>query len=249
MPIELKPLAKPKLKKVEMACDTIIANKLTKFPVIDQCFSRTNFTIVTGLMGQGKTTLAVQMINSLYGHVFGDIYVVMPEDSIASIPDKSNFTKHLDPDEHLYHEYNEDTLNAIYEKLKSNSADGNYSLLLLDDFGNDYKNKACEKLLNRIIIRMRHLRCCVMILAQNIYQLPKKMREVASNLVTYNLGKAQMEKIFREFMNMKEAEFLEVMRLYKDPHDYLLLNIRKQKLYYKMEAEIVLKQDGEKSEE
>lgn len=243
MPIELKPLAKPKLKKVEMVCDVLIDKKLTKYPVIDACFSRTNFTIVTGLMGQGKTTLAVQMINSLYRNVFTDVYVVMPANSIASIPDKSNFTKELDPEEHLYHEYNEDTLNTIYDKLQDNAAEGNHSLLLLDDFGNDYKDKRCEKLLNRIIIRMRHLRCSVMVLAQNIYQLPKKMREVASNLVTYNLGKSQMEKIFHEFMNMKQDKFTEVMGLYKDPHDYLLLNIRKQKLYYKFEAEVILNED------
>jgi hypothetical protein len=248
MPIELKPLAKPKLKKVEMTCDVIIDKKLTKYPVIEDCFSRTNFTIVTGLMGQGKTTLAVQMINSLYKHVFADIYVVMPENSIASIPDKFNFTKHLDPEEHLYHEYNEETLNTIYDKLLENAEAKNHSLLLLDDFGNDYKEKRCEKLLNRIIIRMRHLRCSVMVLAQNIYQLPKKMREVASNLVTYNLGKAQMEKIFHEFLNMKPDKFVEVMRLFKDPHDYLLLNVRKQKLYYKFEAEVILNEDKEESE-
>jgi DNA replication protein DnaC len=248
MPIELKPLKKPKLKNVEMLCDTVIDNKLLKYPVIEDCFSRTNFTILTGLMGQGKTTLATQMINSLYRGVFSDIYVVMPQSSIDSIPDKYNFTKHLDPDEHLYHEYNEDTLNTIYNKLHENAENDNHSLLLLDDFGNDYKDKRCEKLLNRIIIRMRHLRCSVVILAQNIYQLPKKMREVASNLVTYNLGKAQMEKIFHEFMNMKADQFVDVMRLYKEPHDYLLLNIRKQKLYYKFEAEVIIT-DGEKSDD
>lgn len=244
MPIELKPLTKPKLKKVEMLCDTVIDNKLLKYPVIEKCFSRTNFTIVSGLMGQGKTTLAVQMINSLYKGCFADIYVVMPENSIASIPDKVNFTKHLDPEEHLYHTYDEDTLNTIYDKLQENAENGNHSLLVVDDFGNDYKNKACEKLMNRIIIRMRHLRCSVMVLCQNIYQLPKKMREVASCLVSYNLGKSQMEKIFREFMNMKPEEFADVMKLYSEPHTYLLLNIRNQKLYYKFEAEVLIKDDG-----
>lgn len=244
MPIELKPLEKPKLKKVLMLCDVVIDNKLLKYPVIDECFARTNFTIVAGLMGQGKTTLAVQMINSLFKGCFSDIYVIMPENSIASIPDKVNFTKHLDPEEHLYHEYNEDTLNTIYDKLQENAANDNHSLLLIDDFGNDIKNKSSEKLLNRIIIRMRHLRCSVMVLAQNIYQLPKKMREVCTNLITYNLGKSQMEKIFHEFMNMKNDEFTEVMKLYKDPHTYLLLNIRKQKLYYKFEAEVIIRDDG-----
>jgi hypothetical protein len=245
MPIELKPLTKPKLKKVEMLCDTVIDNKLLKYPVIEKCFSRTNFTIVAGLPGQGKTTLAVQMINSLYKGCFADIYVVMPENSIASIPDKVNFTKHLDPEEHLYHTYDEDTLNTIYDKLQENAENGNHSLLLVDDFGDQMRNKRTEVLMNRIIIRMRHLRCSIMVLCQNIYQLPKKMREVASCLVSYNVGKSQMEKIFREFMNMKAEEFEEVMKLYRqEPHAYLLLNIRSQKLYYKFEAEVLIKDDG-----
>lgn len=248
MPIELKPLKKPKLKNVEMVCDGIIDKRLTKYPVIEQCFSRTNFTIIAGLMGAGKTTLAVQMISSLYRNIFTDVYVIMPANSIASIPDKHNFTKELEPDEHLYHEYNEDTLNTVYSKLEENAEGGNHSLLLLDDFGNDYKDKRCEKLLNRIIIRMRHLRCSIMVLAQNIYQLPKKMREVASNLVCYNLGKSQMEKIFHEFLNVRQEQFVDIMRLYKEPHDYLLLNVRKQKLYYKFEAEVIL-DDDEKSPE
>lgn len=249
MPIELKPLQKPKLKKVEMLCDNIIDNKLTKFPVIESCFSKTNFTILLGLMGQGKTTLATQLISSVYKNCFSDIYVVMPENSINSIPEKHNFTKHLDPEEHIYHEYSPETLETIYDKLQNNSADGNHSLLVLDDFGGEYKNKECEKLLNRIIIRMRHLRCSILILAQNVFQLPKKMREVASCIISYNLGKSQMEKIFREFFNMKPDQFIDVMKLYKEPHDYLLLNVRKQKLYYKLEAEVIINDEKKSNDD
>jgi hypothetical protein len=47
---------------------------------------------------------------------------------------------------------------------------------------------------------------------------------------------------------MKPEKFVEVMRLFKDPHDYLLLNVRKQKLYYKFEAEVMLNEDKDESE-
>lgn len=239
MPIQLKPLEKPKFNKVTMECDVLIDNKLTKYPAIEQCFSRTNFTILAGLMGSGKTTLAIQMIRSLYKKCFSDIYVVIPEISLHSIAEKDNiFTKHLDPEEHLFHEYTEEVLNNIFEKLQENSSNGDFSLLVIDDFGANFKDKETEKILNKIIIKMRHLKCSVMLLCQNIYQLPKKTREVASNLITYNLGKSQMEKVFEDFMNIKKQTFEDIMKLYENPHDYLLLNIRKQKLFFKFDAEI-----------
>jgi DNA replication protein DnaC len=241
MSLELKPLKTPKFKGVKMECDVLIDNKLTKYPVIEDCFSRTNFTIIAGLMGQGKTTLALQMIRSLYRKCFSDMIVIIPEMSLHSIAEKDNiFLKHLDPEENIFHEYNADIMNTVYEKLQENSSDDNFTLLVIDDFGANLKDKDTEKILNKIIIKMRHLKCCVMLLCQNIYQLPKKIREVASNLITYNLGKSQMEKVFEDFMALKRNDFEAVMKLYENPHDYLLLNIRKQKLFFKFEAEVIL---------
>lgn len=239
MSLILKPLETPKFRKVNMECDVIIDNKLTKYPAIEDCFSRTNFTIIAGLMGQGKTTLALQMIRSLYRKCFNDMFVIIPEMSLHSIAEKDNiFLKHLDPEENIFHEYNADIMENIYNKLQENSSNGEFSLLVIDDFGANLKDKDTEKILNKIIIKMRHLKCCVMLLCQNIYQLPKKIREVASNLITYNLGKSQMEKVFEDFMALKRNQFEEVMTLYKEPHDYLLLNVRKQKLFFKFEAEV-----------
>lgn len=241
MSLILKSLETPKFKKVNMQCDVLIDNKLTKFPVIEDCFSHTNFTIVLGLPGQGKSTLTIQMIRSLYRKCFNDMFVIIPEMSLHSIDEKDNiFLKHLDPEENIFHEYTAEVMENVYSKLQENSHNDEFSLLVIDDFGANLKDKETEKILNKIIIKMRHLKCCVMLLCQNIFQLPKKIREVASNLITYNVGKSQMEKVFDDFFQLKRNEFEEVMKLYKSPHDYLLLNIRKQKLYFKFEAEVII---------
>lgn len=241
MSLILKSLETPKFKKVNMQCDVLIDNKLTKYPVIEDCFSRTNFTIVLGLPGQGKSTLTIQMIRSLYHKCFNDMFVIIPEMSLHSIDEKDNiFLKNLDPEENIFHEYTAEVMENVYEKLQENSHNDEFSLLVIDDFGANLKDKETEKILNKIIIKMRHLKCCVMLLCQNIFQLPKKIREVASNLITYNVGKSQMEKVFDDFFQLKRNEFEEVMKLYKSPHDYLLLNIRKQKLYFKFEAEVII---------
>lgn len=73
------------------------------------------------------------------------------------------------------------------------------------------------------------------------------MREIATNLITYNLGKSQMSKIFNEFYDYKEDEYNQIMKLYKQPHDWLLLNLKHNRLFFKFEKEVIFKDgDGEK---
>jgi hypothetical protein len=79
---------------------------------------------------------------------------------------------------------------------------------------------------------MRHLKTSILLLAQNIYQNPKKWREVATNLICFDLGKSQMEKIFNEFFDYKKEQFDEIMKLYKNPWDYLLLNLKYKRLFF-----------------
>lgn len=234
--MKIKVLDKPVFRNVKMMCDEVIDEKLEQYEAIKTCFAKHNFTIIAGKMGQGKTSLAINMLRSknIWKKTFNDIYVVIPEISLHSIADKDNvFLKYLDDGEHLYHEYDEVVLSDIYDKLLENSREGNNSLLLVDDMGSQFKtNHKAEAVLNKIIIKMRHLKTSVVLLGQNIYQMPKKWREVATNLITFNLGKSQMEKIFNEFYDLKKEQFIELMKLYQHPHDYLILCLKHQRIFY-----------------
>lgn len=237
--IELIP---PKLPNVKMMCDDIIDDKLTKWPAVDCCFSQTSYSIIAGLPGQGKTSLAINLLRGPFKKCFNHIYVVIPEVSLQSIDAKDNiFIKHID-EEHMYHEYNADVLEQIYGKIQQHASDKEYSMLVIDDFGANFRSdKNAEIIMNRIITKMRHVRCSIMLLAQNIYQLPKKWREMATNLITYNLGKSQMNKIFEEFYDYKPHQIYEIMLLYQKPHDWLALNIKHRRLFFKFELEIKFK--------
>ena len=238
--IELLP---PKLPQVKMNCDEIIDEKLTKYPAVDCAFAKTSYTIIAGLMGQGKTSLAINLLRGPFKKCFSHIYVIIPEVSLQSIDAKDNiFIKHID-EEHMYHEYNAETLEEIYKKTLQHKQDGEFSILLVDDFGADFRrDKNAEVIMNRIIIKMRHTYCSVILLAQNIYQLPKKWREMATNLITYNLGKSQMNKIFEEFYDYKPDQIQQIMTLYKKPHDWLLLNLRYRRLFFKFDLEVFFKE-------
>lgn len=241
-------LVKPQMGNVKMMCDQIIDSKLTRYPAVDCAFSQCNFTLLCGKMGQGKTSLLISLLRGPFKKCFTNLYTIIPEVSLHSISKQDNVFLNNMEEDCIYHEYNEDVLNELYEKLLSHARENEYSLLAIDDMGALFKkDKHALVVLNRIITKMRHLKTTVILLCQNVYQLPKGLREIATNLITYNLGKSQMSKIFDEFYDYKDEQFQQIMKLYKSPHDWLLLNLKHNRLFFKFESEIVFKDGSNES--
>ncbi len=246
--MQILKLEPPKMGSVNMKCDTIIDPKLEKYDAVKCAFAQCNFTIMCGKMGQGKTSLAINLLRNPLHKCFHHIYCIIPEISLHSIAPKDNIFVNNIPEECLYHEYNETVLDDLYQKLLAHAKDDEFSFLLIDDMGALFrKDKLAEVVLNKIITKMRHLKVSIMLLAQNVYQLPKKWREVATNLITYNLGKSQMTKIFDEFYDYDEKQYKQIMKLYKDPHDWLLLNLKHRRLFFKFDAEVIFEEPEEKA--
>ena len=240
-------LETPKMGNVNMICDTIIDSKLEKYEAVKCAFSKCNFTIIAGKTGQGKTSLAINLLRNPLHKCYHNIYVIIPEISLHSIAPKDNIFVNNIPEECVYHEYNEAVLEEIYQKLEEHANNNEFSLLLVDDMGALFrKQKEAEVVLNLMITKNRHLKTTIMLLAQNIYQLPKKWREGTHNLITYNLGKSQMNKIFNEFYDYSDKQYNQIMKQYKNPHDWLLLNLKHKRLFYKFDAEIVFEEEPEK---
>jgi hypothetical protein len=227
---------KPKLASVRMNCDNPIDSKLEQHgEAVKVCFSKPNFTIFSGGMGSGKTSLAIQMLKGCMRKTHHEMYVIIPEISLHSINPADNiFSKYLDED-HLYHEYTEEVLNNIYEKCLANAHEDMYSMLIIDDFGGVMKSdKKCELLLQKFVTKMRHLKIGqIWILCQNYYQMPKKLRELASNIILWNTNKAQNKKLFEEAFQMPEKDFLELMKESPTIHDWVLLNLKYRRIFNK----------------
>jgi archaellum biogenesis ATPase FlaH len=236
----------PKLGTVQMNCDGAIDPKLeNNGEAVKVCFSRPNFTIFSGGMGSGKTSLVLSMLKGALRKTHHEMYVVIPEISLHSIAEKDNiFSKHLD-EEHLYHEYTEETLNEIYEKCVKNASENLYSMLIIDDFGGQMKdNKKCELILQKLITKMRHLKLGqIWILCQNYYQMPKKLRELATNVVLWNTNKSQNKKLFQEQFQMPEKHFLELMKVTPTTHDWVLLNLKYKRMFNNNWDEIVFEEE------
>ena len=240
--ITIKQLKKPKLGDIKMNCDKVIHKKLTEFPMTNDAWSTNNFTVIVGKMGQGKTSLLTNLVKNVFNKCFENIYLIMPENSRTSI-ENDIFTKHL-PADQLHDTLTEEGLTEIYERLQESSKEKENSLLIIDDFQAQLKETQIIKVLQKIVTKMRHLRTTIFLLQQNFQALQKPLRELVSNLIIFNVGKSQLEKIFNEIVQMDKEKYEKLIKIaFVEPHDWILINFHRSKKIYRMFDEIVYDSD------
>jgi len=223
----------PKLGKVAMVCDCPIDTRLeNNGEAVKVCFSKPNFTLLCGGMSSGKTSFVIKALKGFLRKTHEDIIVVIPEVSLQSInPSDDVFSKYV-PEDNLYHELNEEILNEIYGKLQANAMEGIYTILIIDDFGHIMKDKKIEKVLQKIVIKIRHLKVGQFwILCQNYFQMPKKLRELAVNIVLWNSSKSQNEKFFIEQFQLDTDRFNQLVKQTPTMHNYFILNLRFKRIF------------------
>lgn len=236
--MRIEELEKPDLKRCKMNCDDIIDNRLTKYPMVEDLWSKTSFNVVNGKMGSGKTSLVTNLIKTVFKKCFHNIYVFIPENSRSSI-DNDIYGKHI-PSGDLYSTLTQEGLYEVYEKLQENSADGQFSLLLIDDFQAQLKDPQILTVLQKIITKMRHLRCTIFLLNQNFQALQKSLRELVTNLIVFNVGKSQLNKIFDEVIQMDKNKYQELIDLaYQNKNDWLAINVNGSRNIYRMFDKII----------
>ena len=81
----IKQNKQPKLKKYEMICDKALSKNLEKYPTINEHLNKQNTSALVGTQGQGKTTLLLNLVVSIYRKCFHETIVVTPEQSRRSI--------------------------------------------------------------------------------------------------------------------------------------------------------------------
>jgi DNA replication protein DnaC len=236
--MNIKILEKPILKKCKMNCDEIIDKSLLKYDMVSDVWSRTSFNVICGSMGQGKTSLITNLVKTVFKKCFFKIYIFIPELSRKSI-ENDIYGRHL-PEEQLYDELNEENLQNVYDALEENSSNGDYSLLIIDDFQTELKNPIITRVLQRIITKMRHLRTTVFLLQQNFIKLEKSIRNLCSNLILFNVGKSQLEIIFQETISLNKNKYqLLIDEAFKEKGDWILINMNGSRKIYRMFDEIV----------
>lgn len=192
---------------------------------------------MAGSGGSGKSSLLLSMMKStkFYRKKFDNIYLFTPLSSFLSV-EKHPFQDH----EKVYHSLNTDTLKTIYEELndlKEHSInDGNpieNSLIIIDDFANDLKDNNLIIMLNKMVIKARHLSCCFLFTLQSYYLLDLRIRKQLTNASIFRTkNKKEWESIASELLNIEKKFQPQVFDyLFDKPYDHLDIDLSNNKFY------------------
>lgn len=243
MKIQIKEHTKVELKPVKMNCDFMLNKNLEHTELTKSFFNKTNFTLIVGSCGSGKTTFTVSFIKQLYKRVFNNVILVMPPSSRASLAD--NPFEDLGEGK-LHDDLEPDTMEFIYEMVKVNSEEDETTLLILDDIQRNLKDKFVLKSLKNVIANRRHLKTTIFIIVQNYNALDKSLRALASNIIAFkNLTPSQFESIREEHLNISVDDFKKIRKMaYKDTHDWMLINTESERIFKRFD-EIVYEEEDE----
>jgi len=237
--MHIEELAKPNLKKVKMNVDDVIDEKLLKYPMSADLFSRTSFNVILGKMGQGKTSLITNFVKTIFKKAFEHMIVFIPTGSRKSI-ENDIYGKHI-PDADLYDALTPENLDEVIDKLEENADNEENTLLIIDDFQSALKDPEVLARLQKIVTRMRHMRTTIFILQQNFQKMAKFLRELVTNVITFNVGKSQLDKLFEETVQLDKNKFQALIDLaFKEKNDWIAINVNGNRNVYRMFDRIVL---------
>ena len=237
--MRIEELAKPNLKKVKMNVDDVIDEKLLKYPMSADLYSLTSFNLILGKMGQGKTSLITNFVKTIFKKAFEHMIVFIPTGSRKSI-ENDIYGKHI-PDADLYDALTPENLDEVIDKLEENADNEENTLLIIDDFQSALKDPEVLARLQKIVTRMRHMRTTIFILQQNFQKMAKFLRELVTNVITFNVGKSQLDKLFEETVQLDKNKFQALIDLaFKEKNDWIAINVNGNRNVYRMFDRIVL---------
>jgi len=215
---------------------------------------------LTGSGGSGKSSLMLSMFKSkkYYRNKFHNIFYICPAVSFSSVADHP-FALH----EKVWHELTVPILQEIYDQLAvteptekkkgkkvydddedeedEEEPEIQYSCLIIDDFANDLKRKDVQTYLNKMLIKLRHLKLAVIITLQSWKYCPLQIRKQVTNLSIYKpKSMAEWFSIADEVFNLKKDDALQLYNyIYDIPYAHLDANTVEGK-YYKNFNELKL---------
>ena len=145
-------------------------------------YSGFNF-VVSGPSGSGKTTLLTSLMTARkkngipqsYRRCFDKILICSPTLGQGKSQKKDPFADVNGNQK--WKEFNNQTMDEMYEMLESNRDEDEHSVLILDDIGAQLRKSAgAEKKLVSLLQNRRHVFCSVFILVQKFRDLPTGIR-------------------------------------------------------------------------
>ena len=189
-------------------------------------------SVYTGSGGSGKSSLLLNMFRDtkLYKKKFDNIFLFTPSASFLSV-EKHPFLKH----DKIYHELTISHLMDIEKKLIDikESGDLEYSLVIIDDFASTLKSKDIEKILNKLLIKARHLCCGFIFTLQTFLYMPRQLRKQITFITIFKpKTKTEWDTITDELLQMEKMDGLKIFNyVFNEPYSHLDIDLVENKLY------------------
>ena len=164
--------------------------------------------LMVGSGGSGKSSLMMNLIKNkdAYKKKFDNIYYFCPQVSFSSVKNHP-FKKH----DKVYHDFTVRELSEIYSELEQKKEEqlDEYSLIILDDLADMLKTNDIQVLMNKMMIKSRHLQVSWIITIQQYYYFPKNLRRQITNLILFKTKSIdEFQSLAKELFNMNAADAL-----------------------------------------
>jgi GTPase SAR1 family protein len=162
--------------------------------------------VFCGSGGSGKSSLMMNLIKGPYKKKFNNIYYFCPMVSFTSVKNHP-FKKH----DKVYHDFTIRELSEIYKELeeKKEANEDEYSLIILDDLADCLKNNDIQVLMNKMMIKSRHLQVSWIITLQAYYYFPKQLRRQITNFILFKTKSIdEFQSLAKELFNMNSDDAL-----------------------------------------
>ena len=202
--------------------------------IIDVVPNRNGFIwVLTGSGGSGKTSLLLNFFKrrELYRYKFYNIWYICPMSSFLSV-EKHPFDGH----DKVHHELTVDLLEGIYNQLcelKESGEEPEYSCVIIDDMASSLKENDIQKVLNKILIKARHINCAFIFTLQSYYYFPKILRKQSTNITIFKPKNIEeWNSIAKELLNMNKEDSLKLYNyVYNEPYTHLDLDTVDNSIY------------------
>ena len=187
------------------------------------------FSVLIGKSGSGKTSLLINMLsdNSIYKKVFNKIICVMPE---ATYNNMEFNPFDVLPPEQIKHDFDCTELRAQINNYRD--ADKT-TLLIIDDFTAELKNKTNFNNFNHLIQNRRHYRLSIFLLVQYYNSIPMPLRRSINTIFLFKCNKKEFEDIFAELFSLSKDLANKLQRfVFTNKYNFMLVNVTDQ-IYYR----------------
>lgn len=196
--------------------------------------------VMCGSGGSGKSSLMMNLIKKggPYYKKFDNIYYFCPNVSFSSVKNHP-FEKH----DKVYNELSSESLIEIYKELeeKKVNKENEYSLIILDDMADALKDNDIQRLLNKMMVKSRHLQVSWIISLQAYFYFPKQLRRQITNFILFKTKSMdEFVNLSKELFNMNSDDALTLYNyVFDENYNHLDVDTITNK-YYKNFCELII---------